>query len=242
MRLEVLSYERLKARDDDEISKLVRICSNAGIFFLDLRGPSTKEVLADMPPIIAAQRNFFAQSSESKLAYDNFDELAVQRLKLSREEQIQGNLSLPADLQAVEARLANVVSFNDSVLRDISTLLCKSLDPPIAVAAIKDPKNPGLSNLCLGLAAAPAGTPLLGSHLDEDMLTITYYDEPFLEVLDTTSEEWRVVEVFENLPIVNVGDRFPEASNDRLYAPLHRVVQTPREINLIMYDLNEGEE
>lgn len=69
MRLEVLSYERLKARDDDEISKLVRICSNAGMFFLDLRGPSTKEVLADMPPIIAAQRNFFAQSSESKLAY-----------------------------------------------------------------------------------------------------------------------------------------------------------------------------
>lgn len=163
-------------------------------------------------------------------------------LQLSREEQIQGNLSLPADLQAVEARLANVVSFNDSVLRDISTLLCRSLDPPIAVAAIKDPKNPGLSNLCLGLAAAPAGTPLPGSHLDEDMLTITYYDEPFLEVLDPTSEEWRVVEVFENLPIVNVGDRFPKASNDWLYAPLHRVVQSPREINLIMYDMNEDEQ
>lgn len=69
MRLEVLSYERLKARDDDEIFKLVRICSNAGMFFLDLRGPSTKDFLADMPPIVAAQRNFFARSSESKLAY-----------------------------------------------------------------------------------------------------------------------------------------------------------------------------
>lgn len=110
-------------------------------------------------------------------------------LQLSREEQIQGNLSLPADLQAVKVRLANVVSFNDSVLRDIFTLLCKSLNPPIAVAAIKNPKNPELSNLCLSLAAASAGTPLLRSHLNEDMLTITYYDEPFLEVLDPTSEE-----------------------------------------------------
>lgn len=135
-----------------------------------------------------------------------------------------------------------MVSFNDSVLRDLSTLLCTSLDPPVTVAAIKDPKNPGLSNLCLGLAAAPAGTPLLGSHLDEDMLTITYYDEPFLEVLDPISQEWSVVQVLENLPIVNVGDRFQEASNDRLHAPLHRVVQSSREINLIMYDLNEGVE
>jgi isopenicillin N synthase-like dioxygenase len=163
-------------------------------------------------------------------------------LQLSREEQIQGQLSLPADLQAVEARLAKVVSFNDSVLRDLSTLLCTSLNPPLKVAAINDPKNPGLSNLCLGLAAAPAGTPLLGAHLDEDMLTITYYDEPFLEVLDPTSQEWRVVEVFENLPVVNVGERFQEASNDRFHAPLHRVVQSPNEINLIMYDLNEGAE
>ena len=162
-------------------------------------------------------------------------------LQLSREEQIQGNLSLQTDLQAVEARLANVFSCNDSVLRDLCTFLCKSLDPPIAPAAIKDPKNPGLSNLCLGLAAAPAGTPLLGSHLDEDMLTITYYDDPFLEVLDSTSEEWKVVEVLENLHILNVGDRFLKASNERLHAPLHRVVQSPREINLIMYDLNEDE-
>lgn len=251
MRLEVLSYEHLKARDGNEIAKLVSTCSNAGMFFLDLRGPSTRDALADMPPIIAAQRNFFAQSLESKLAYasdlpsrgyDNFDELAVQRLKLSREAQIQGKLSLPADLQAVEARLANVVSFNDSVLRDLSTLLCTCLDPPVPAAAITDPQNPGLSNLCLGLAAAPPGTPLLGSHLDEDMLTITYYDEPFLEVLDPISQAWKVVDVFEQLPIVNVGDRFQEASNDRLHAPLHRVVQSPREINLIMYDLNEGVE
>jgi 2OG-Fe(II) oxygenase superfamily len=143
-------------------------------------------------------------------------------------------------LQTVEAKLTSVGSFTDSVLRDLSTLLCESLDPPIPTAVVDNPKNPGLSNMCLGLATAPAGTSLMGSHLDEDLLTITFYDEPFLEVLERTTQEWKLVEVFKNMPIVNVGDSFQKASNDRLYAPFHRVKQSQREINLIMYDLNKG--
>ena len=69
MELEVLSYERLKARDNGELQKLIRISSNAGIFFLDLGGPSTKDFLKDMQPIVHAQRKFFAQKPELKLVY-----------------------------------------------------------------------------------------------------------------------------------------------------------------------------
>ena len=153
---------------------------------------------------------------------------------------MQGALNLPDDLQTVDAELEQVASFTDAVLKDLSTLLCKSLNPPIEKVVLGDSKDPGLSNLCLGLATASAGTSLMGSHLDEDLLTITFYNEPFLEVLERTTQEWKVVEVFENLPIVNVGDSFLKASNGRLYAPYHRVKQTQREINLIMYDFNEG--
>lgn len=161
-------------------------------------------------------------------------------MQLSREEQIQGTLNLPTDLQKVEANLANVASSTDAVLRDLSMLLCKSLDPPVPTAVVDNPKNPGRSNMCLGLATAPAGTSLMGSHLDEDLLTITFYDEPFLEVLERTSQEWKLVEVFENLPIVNIGDSFQSVSNGRLFTPFHRVKQSQREINLVMYDLNVG--
>ena len=69
MQLEVLSYERLKACNSDEIQKLVRISSDAGIFFLDLRGPSTKDFLVALQPIVYAQRRFFARDLESKLPY-----------------------------------------------------------------------------------------------------------------------------------------------------------------------------
>ncbi|KAM0251901.1 hypothetical protein ACHAQJ_007963 [Trichoderma viride] len=247
MAMEIINYQRLLERDDNEIKRLVNICSNAGLFFLDLRGSSTKGLLADLQPIIDAQRKFFGQKPEMKMpyaspldgrGYDSFDEIFVQRLKLSREEQVQGKAALPKDLQAVETEVNNVSSRVDSILRDISTLLCQTLDPPIPTKVVDDPSSTGLSNLCLGISAAEAGTPVMGAHLDEDLLTITFYDEPFLEVMERQAQTWKQVDVMENLPIVNVGDRFQSFSNSRLHAPLHRVKQTPHEINLIMYDLD----
>ncbi|KAK1621892.1 hypothetical protein BDP81DRAFT_466477 [Colletotrichum phormii] len=249
MRLQVLNYERLKAGDNGEIEKLGRASRSAGVFFLDLRGPSTEKVLADLQPIVHAQRRFFAQESKMKLGYasnlenhgyDCSDETCVQRLKLSRSEQIRGTLDLPADLRTVEAKIENVASSVDTVLRDLSTLLCESLDPPVLTSSFNNAEGPGLSNMCLGLATTPAGTSLMDSHLDEDLLTITFYDEPFLEVLEPLTGEWKVVEVLENMPIVNVGDSFQQLSNNRLHAPLHRVKQPDEEINLIMYDLCQG--
>ncbi|UKZ68811.1 uncharacterized protein TrAtP1_009830 [Trichoderma atroviride] len=247
MALEVIDYQRLLERDDNEIKRLVSICSNAGLFFLDLRGQESKSLLADLQPIIDAQRTFFGQKPEMKMpyaspldgrGYDSFDEIFVQRLKLSREEQVQGCLALPKDLQAVEPKVSNVSSRIDAILRDISMLLCQNLDPPIATKVVDNPSSTGLSNLCLGISAAKAGTPVMGEHLDEDLLTLTFYDEPFLEVLDRQAQTWKVVDVLEHLPIVNVGDRFQSFSDGRLHAPLHRVKQTPNQIDLIMYDLD----
>lgn len=69
MAVEVIDYQRLVERDDNEINKLVNICFNAGLFFLDLRGPENKALLADLQPIIDAQRNFFGQKPEMKMPY-----------------------------------------------------------------------------------------------------------------------------------------------------------------------------
>ncbi|KAM0452062.1 hypothetical protein ACHAPV_009686 [Trichoderma viride] len=247
MALEVIDYQLLLVRDDNEIKRLVSICSNAGLFFLDLRGREGKSLLAVLQPIIDAQRKFFGQKPEMKMpyaspldgrGYDSFDEISVQRLKLSREEQIQGRLALPQDLQTVETKVNSISSGIDTVLRDISRLLCRNLDPPIDTKVVDDPCSTGLSNLCLGISAAKAGTPVMGEHLDEDLLTLTFYDEPFLEVLDRQTQTWKLVDVLEHLPIVNVGDRFQSFSDGRLHAPLHRVKQTPNQIDLIMYDLD----
>lgn len=69
LQLEVLSCERLMAQDDLEVQKLVRVCSGTGIFFLNIQGLSTKGILAELGPIIGAQRNFFAREPSYKMAY-----------------------------------------------------------------------------------------------------------------------------------------------------------------------------
>lgn len=163
-------------------------------------------------------------------------------LQLSREQQVRGELKLPADLQTVEANVENVASSIDAILRKLSEMLCKSFDPSNNAVNIDNTKNPGLSNLCLGLATATAGTELMGSHLDEDLLTITFYDESFLEVQDKDTGEWKLVEAFMNMPLVNIGETFQKVSNGRFHAPFHRVKQTKRQIDLIMYDLNDSAE
>lgn len=78
------------------------------------------------------------------------------------------------------------------------------------------------------------------SHLDEDLLTITFYDESFLEVQDKETGEWKLVEAFMHMPLVNIGETFQKASKGRFHAPFHRVKQTERQIDLIMYDLNDS--
>lgn len=134
------------------------------------------------------------------------------------------------------------MSFSDAVLRDIFTLLCESLDPPAPTTAVRDPKKPGKSNLGLGLAAAPAGTALMSSHADDGILTILYYDVPFLEVLEPTTQEWKAVEVIKGLHIVNIGESFRTISDGRLKAALHRVTQAEGDNNLIIYYLHQGSE
>jgi isopenicillin N synthase-like dioxygenase len=69
--LEILNYERLKAKDHNETQKLIAVCSGIGIFFLDLQSSSMKKPLSKLQSIVAAQRMFFAQTSESKLVYSN---------------------------------------------------------------------------------------------------------------------------------------------------------------------------
>ena len=66
MQLEVLNYEKLRHRDEAEMRKLLRLSSDAGIFFLDLRGVGTTDLLSGLRPIIEAQRVFFAQDADSK--------------------------------------------------------------------------------------------------------------------------------------------------------------------------------
>lgn len=69
MELEVLNYELLKAQDNHEIQKMVQVLSTKGLFFLDMKGPSAKNFLVDLQPVLRHQRKFFEQTPEVKSKY-----------------------------------------------------------------------------------------------------------------------------------------------------------------------------
>ncbi|KAK4219668.1 hypothetical protein QBC37DRAFT_367780 [Rhypophila decipiens] len=262
MSLQVISYSKLKAHDEAEIKTLVETTCSSGAFFLDLS--SETESLAHLNPVLDAQRTFFLDNDlEAKLAYsdeqdgrgyDNFEAVCVQRIKLSRQQQKEGTLPLPPVLEAVSFQLDEIASFTDRVLNRLSTIIYNShhlLGSPevfkreIILDSETTNKHPEISNLCLGLATAPKMTELMPAHLDEDLLTLTFYDEPFLEVQDRHTQEWKLVNtcvdgVGNHMPIVNVGETFQEVSGGKLHAPFHRVKMTEREIDLVMYDFCEG--
>jgi isopenicillin N synthase-like dioxygenase len=68
--LEVINLERLSANDATEIKKLVHAAQTRGIFFLDTSGPSAAQATADIPPILDAQREFFALPLEKKREWE----------------------------------------------------------------------------------------------------------------------------------------------------------------------------
>ncbi|KAK0705844.1 hypothetical protein B0T21DRAFT_416528 [Apiosordaria backusii] len=246
--LEVVSYERLKAHDKGEIQRLIDVLCSQGLLFLDLQGPTAKQFLEDRQTVIHHQRTFFEQHQDAKSKYHSgvrykgfyTSPIGVEKIHLGREEQIAGDRShLPEVLHPVADKVESVSAFIDKILREIGLTLASSMDPTFS-AALRDIANPGLSHLTLGISKAIPGTPLMDGHTDDGFLTLTFYDEPFLEVLDRTDNEWKPVEVNQNMPILNVAAQSAKNSGGRLYNPWHRVKMGANEIDLVMFDLFEG--
>ncbi len=151
---------------------------------------------------------------------------------------MKNSLDLPTALLLVEDKVSSTSAFIDTLLRQLGSRLCTAMEP--AVPARLDATNPGLSNLYLAISKVEPGKYIMTSHRDDGFLTLTFYDEPFLEVLDRETQEWKLVEVNRHMPIVNVGEELSANSNGRLYSPQHQCYQGDNEIDLIMFDLFES--
>lgn len=146
---------------------------------------------------------------------------------------------MPEDLQPIADKVASTSAYIDSLLRELGTTLCASMEPPVP-AVLDHPEKPGLSNLYLAISKAKPDTFIMTTHTDDGFLTLTFYDEPFNEVLDRTTQEWKRIEVNRHMPLINAGDQLQKNSNNRLYSPIHRCYQDKNEIDLIMFDLFES--
>ena len=66
--LAVVDYEALANKDTAEMQKLLQASQTMGMFYLDLRGPSTNAIFEDVPAIFKTGHGFFSlpQDSEEK--------------------------------------------------------------------------------------------------------------------------------------------------------------------------------
>jgi isopenicillin N synthase-like dioxygenase len=63
--LEIIDHEALKRKDPTEIEKLIHAGRTVGMFYLDLRGPSTKAIFEDMPVVFDTAQSFFRLPQDS---------------------------------------------------------------------------------------------------------------------------------------------------------------------------------
>ncbi|KAH6970318.1 hypothetical protein DER45DRAFT_609020 [Fusarium avenaceum] len=208
--LEVIDFELIKQRDSTEIQKLVRISSTTGIFFLDLRGPSSKQTLVNLKAIYEAEDEFFNRPLSEKLVHHE-DGLnrgythrnSVDVFQISREAQLKGELRFPAGLEAVRSQIEQVVSFSNAALRDLYQVLSLGLEPPASIEEGNDPEKPGRSELTLARWSAHVKEVIVPEHRDEGLLSILYYEAPHLEIQKKAKNGWILVQPSEGLhPVV----------------------------------------
>lgn len=65
----ILSFDKLRNNDNEEIKRLIRACEDIGFFYLDLRGPGD-DILEDADKLFKVSEELYDLSLEEKQKYD----------------------------------------------------------------------------------------------------------------------------------------------------------------------------
>lgn len=65
--LETIDFVRLAAKEPAEIDRLLKSCQTPGFFYLDLRGVTTQQILADLQNVLNITEKYFDQPHDLKM-------------------------------------------------------------------------------------------------------------------------------------------------------------------------------
>ncbi|KAF7531324.1 hypothetical protein G7054_g9004 [Neopestalotiopsis clavispora] len=238
--LETINYELIKAKDPNEIQKLLKASrpppEGLGVFYLDLRGPSTSASLRELDAVYAATEKYFRQDQDYKLAakrdgvergYKKFPN--VETFEVARDEEKQGTHDLPTELQPAKLEFSQLSSACEVITKDLANVLSEALGVSKPFAP-DGPSDSGFK-VCLISDAAKESEVIGGEHTDMGLITCLFYTAPTMEIPIHGTDEWALIESIPGCPVVNVADTLQNASSKELFSPLHRVVQ-PKGENL----------
>ncbi|KAK7937658.1 uncharacterized protein PG986_014526 [Apiospora aurea] len=253
--LETINYEAILNKDAREASMLREACkpppAGKGIFYLDLTGPSGKQILLALPKVDQGILAYFGQPVETKMndyregverGFKHPGEV-IETFEINYNETVDASRGLPPGLQGCKGEIASVLASGHL----IATTLLAALHPSTTQApGAGRPSDSGLKLYLQDADAArvPAQSVTAAPHTDMGLLTLLSYDVPYLELAETVKPPasstgnggegggkkeavmgWAPVEPKGGCVVVHVGDALQAGSRGALHSPLHRVVQ-----------------
>ncbi|KAI1330239.1 hypothetical protein F5Y16DRAFT_415719 [Xylariaceae sp. FL0255] len=180
--LKVIDYALIKARDKEEIRKMVSACqappNGTGIFLLDLGNDSAQQCLIDKQVIDTQMITYFEQSESVKQQdfRDGNYKGMIDTFEITLDDEVQGTHILPSALYECKTELSAIIATCDAITTDISA----QLNPQGAKIA----SGTSDSSLKIGLQSSkiPAWEPTTPPHMDTGLLTLTFYDVASMEI------------------------------------------------------------
>ncbi|PVH98976.1 oxidoreductase [Periconia macrospinosa] len=253
--LEIVSLNGLAEKDDAEIRKLLRASSTAGMFYLDLRGPSTEGTFGDIAEIFKTAERFFNLPQESleknEILHTGLERgyhagKGFQYYEIPHIDFRSGSWELPKTLEVQRDSIARTLqSFSDAA-QAILWELCAAakINLPELDMNVNTTKS---SDTALKIVFKPpihdAGTVIHPGHTDSGLITLLWYDEETtqIQILDAEgngTDDWATVPVVEGCVLVNMADSLASSLEGFAHSTSHRVVAPPgekRTRNGIMY-------
>ncbi|KAH8698158.1 oxidoreductase [Phaeosphaeriaceae sp. PMI808] len=240
--LETIKYEALVQKDPLEIQKLVNASKNLGMFYLDLRGPSTELIFEDMPTIFKTANNFFSLPQNSNEKMESLCEgmergyhagKGFEYYEIAQNEFQLGKWTLPATFEPEQDRLARIIQIFSHSVQTILWELCAAADIKIPELS-DDPVVP--SDTALKIVYKPpihdAGKVIHPWHTDFGLITLLWYDEETTQIPTNhekgpPTEDCETIPVIDGCVLINVADHLASKSRGIFHSTTHRVVAPP---------------
>ncbi|KAI0895512.1 hypothetical protein F4806DRAFT_497082 [Annulohypoxylon nitens] len=247
--LHIIDYEKIRQRNPAEIENLLQASrpptnGGCGVFYLDLRGPTTQKELIDVKAAYSGSMKYFQQSSNTKmndfLEHENrgFKPGKVfETLEINHDEYTLRTYKLPAALEPSNVHIEGLLSTCHAVTRDIQSVLLAATanstssqqgNGHVDVTRTNPANTPSETGLKIGFQSSdPEPWEVTGgAHTDMSILSMLFYDAATMELPSSASPDtWELIEPVDGCCVVNIADSLQKSTGGEFHSPIHRVVQ-----------------
>ncbi|KAL3425176.1 2og-fe oxygenase family protein [Phlyctema vagabunda] len=234
MTIPTISLAKLNKNDSHEIKELQNAASGIGFFYIDLFEDDIGEkILADMPEMYTASRNYFHQSNELKLKDVREDIKPSQDLgyKCSSCDETYEiswdaiSTTRASGLPQVLQEYGDVIHRFSTLCHQVSLTMLTALSPPL----LNNHRSTQPSNTGLKLISEPSLARLADvgdhTHTDGGTLTMLFYESLGLQSYHPIDDVWAFIPPWDGRVVINVADSLQRLSGETYHSPKHRITQ-----------------